>query len=64
MKLKLVINLTALKCEDYIKCCLIKIDFVKTLFLYDIEMGIEVFIPPELSMDHLPRSFRYYDPIF
>ena len=64
MKLNLVINLKALKHEDYIKCVLIKIEFVKTLFLYDIELGVEAFIPRDLSMDHLPKSFRYYDPIF
>lgn len=29
----------------------------------DVEDGGEVYIPKELSQDHLPYSFRYYDPI-
>lgn len=36
---------------------------VKDLFIMDIEQGQEVFIPKELSQDHLPLSFRFYDPI-
>ena len=46
-----------------IKCLLRKIQIVKELFIIDIEQGQEVFIPKELSQDHLPLSFRYYDPI-
>jgi len=34
------------------------------MFVYDIAMGQEVFIPHDLSMDAFPKSFRYYDPIF
>ena len=30
----------------------------------DLEQGNEVLIPQQLSQDHLPMSFRYYDPIF
>jgi hypothetical protein len=29
----------------------------------NIEIGLEVLIPKQLSMDQLPLSFRYYDPI-
>ena len=29
----------------------------------EIEQGKEAFIPRELSVTHLPYSFRYYDPI-
>ena len=29
----------------------------------DIEQGSEAFIPKMLSQDHLPLSFRFYDPI-
>jgi len=34
------------------------------MFVYNIAMGQEVFIPRDLSMDIFPKSFRYYDPIF
>ena len=53
-KLNLIINLKALQKDDYIKCVINKIEYVKLLFLYDIQMGVEVFIPRDLSQDHLP----------
>jgi hypothetical protein len=31
--------------------------------MMNIEIGLEVLIPEELSMDCLPISFRFYDPI-
>ena len=31
--------------------------------MQEIEQGLEAFIPQELSVSHLPYSFRFYDPI-
>ena len=35
----------------------------KVLFLHRFELGLEVLIPDSLSQNHLPLSYRYYDPI-
>jgi len=48
-KLNLILNMKALQNDDYIKCTLTKIEYAKTLFMYDIQMGQEVFIPKDLS---------------
>ena len=29
----------------------------------DLENGVEILIPKELSQDHMPPSYRYYDHI-
>lgn len=47
-------------CEGILK----KIELAKELMVLDLEQGKEVLIPKQLSQDHLPMSFRYYDPIF
>jgi len=39
----------------------VRMELVKELFLMDLENGVEVLIPKELSQDHMPPSFRYYD---
>ena len=36
---------------------------VKSIFLIEFELGLEVLIPEELRQSHLPLSYRYYDPI-
>jgi hypothetical protein len=33
------------------------------MFLLDVQQGRESFIPGELCQDHLPWSYRFYDPI-
>ena len=33
------------------------------MFVMEVESGADVKIPPSLSQDKLPMSFRYYDPI-
>ena len=33
------------------------------MFIYNIELGRETLIPKDLCQDHLPLSYRYYDPI-
>ena len=50
-----------IKGPRYIEALLVKIDLKKQMFLMDLENGIEVLIPDELSQDHMPPSFRYYD---
>ena len=47
----------------FIKCSLLRIDLIKKKFILELEQGQEVYIPPELSCDSYPTSFRYYDPI-
>ena len=60
-KLKMVINLKAVSGLCYIMVALKKIDIVKKIFIVEIEDGNEVYIPKELSQDHYPASYRYYD---
>jgi len=31
------------------------------MFLLDLQQGMEALVPYDLSQDHLPMSFRYYD---
>ena len=47
----------------YIMALKKKINTVRELFMMDIEDGIDTLIPKDLSQDHLPLSFRYYDSI-
>lgn len=63
IKLNMVIKLRAINGIAYLRCLLRKIQIAKELFILEIEQGAEVFIPKELSQDHLPYSMRYYDPI-
>lgn len=42
---------------------MLRIQYMRELFLMDVESGVEVLIPQELSQKKLPHSFRYYDPI-
>lgn len=59
----MILSLKSLSGILYIQALLEKINQIKNRFLFEIEDGIEAFIPKELSMDHLPLSFWYYDPI-
>lgn len=59
----MVIGSRSLKGILLIDILLEKIKIEKELFLREIEEGRVVFIPKYLSQDHLPMSFRYYDPI-
>jgi hypothetical protein len=36
---------------------------IKKIFILDLELGGDVFIPNYLSQKNLPLSFRFYDPI-
>ena len=41
-----------------------KIELAKQILMLEIESGDDVYILRELSQDHLPYSFRYYDSLF
>ena len=45
------------------KAILEKIRLAKEMFLLEVNQGIEVAIPEELSQDNLPKSFQYYDSV-
>ena len=63
LNLNLILNLKALRGLIYIKLLCEKIRLTKKVFLASVEQGLETFIPRELGMDHLPMSFKYYDPV-
>ena len=44
----------------FLKTLLKRIELAKELFILDLEKGDEVLIPPELSQERLPASFKYY----
>ena len=39
------------------------IQLVKEIFILDLKQGREMMIPEILRMDHLPESFKFYDPL-
>ena len=47
----------------FLRALLKRIELQKEEFVSKIEEGDIVYIPKDLSQDHLPQSFRYYDPI-
>lgn len=53
----------AIKKFAFIKSSLRRVRLALTLISCDLEEGLEILIPPELSQSRLPASFRYYDPI-
>lgn len=59
----MVLGSRSLKGILLIDVLLEKIQIEKELFLHEVEEGRVAFIPRDLSQDHLPMSFRYYDPI-
>jgi len=63
LKFNMLLGLKALKPFLYVEAILEKLKLIKDVFLWEIEEGVESFIPKELSQDHMPSSFRYYDPI-
>ena len=62
-KCKILINFKAIKQVLYIKAALMKIQVAKELFVLEIEQGHEAYVPPELTVDLMPLSFRFYDAI-
>ena len=63
LKLKMMLGVRGLKGILYVRILLEKIKISKKMFMEEIENGEEVFIPSDLSQDHFPMSFKYYDPI-
>jgi len=57
----MIINLKMIHGYHYLKTCLMKKEIARELFILSLEGTMEVYIPKDLSMDHLPYSFRYYD---
>ena len=45
----------------YLQIMLKRIEINKQLFMQEVQKGIEVLIPRDLSQDSLPHSFRFYD---
>ena len=45
----------------YLKFLSERVKISKRVFVLNVELGYETFIPPDLSQDSLPKSFRYYD---
>mmetsp|Transcript_31393 Transcript_31393/g.48009 ORF Transcript_31393/g.48009 Transcript_31393/m.48009 type:complete len:123 (-) Transcript_31393:1419-1787(-) len=60
-KLKIILNIRAIQRSLYIRILLYKIGLVRRLFILDLETGLEVFIPQELSMDCYPINYQFYD---
>jgi hypothetical protein len=49
--------------ELYLLALLEIIRLSKIIFVQQIEQGLAVYIPRQISQDDLSMSFRYYDPI-
>ena len=60
-KLKIVVNLKAVKGVMMLKALITKIKYAKQIFVLEIEQSKEAYIPNELSNDNLPSSFWFYD---
>lgn len=52
-----------MKGVTYINSILTRLEIVREKFIMELQNGVAVFIPPDLSQDNLPASYRYYDPI-
>ena len=59
----MAIKMQAVHGETLLLCILRRIELAKELFILEIETGQEVFIPKDLTMDHMPYTMRFYDPI-
>tara|TARA_B110000285_G_C15093130_1_gene600289 strand:- start:1459 stop:1806 length:348 start_codon:yes stop_codon:yes gene_type:complete len=62
-KLVLLQKFKVLKGMNYIVAALTKIKLQKEMFVLELEMGHEVFIPKELQIDNYPISYQFYDSI-
>ena len=61
--LRIISHFGVMKGILFISTVLKRIEIAKKLFVAEIQGGTEVLIPRDLSQDHLPMSFRYYDPL-
>jgi len=62
-RLSIFVALRIYQGHNFIALLLKYIQITKELFVINIESGEEVRIPQAISMDNLPMSFQYYDPI-
>ena len=62
-RIKLFTSLGLISGPQYIFCILKQLEIMKKLFVLELEQGKEVRIPPKLSQENLPYSFRFYDSI-
>ena len=62
-RLRLVVNLNMAKGPTFIICMLRLTQLYKELLALDLQQGVEVKIPSEISSYNLPSSFRYYESI-
>ena len=60
-QLNLVINLRLISGIRFIEALLARTRMSKDKFLLELQQGGETLIPYELSQDHLPLSYKYYD---
>lgn len=60
-KLKIVVNMKAVRGVLMLKALITKIKYAKQIFVLEIEQSKEAYIPNELSNDNLPQSFWFYD---
>ena len=63
-KISLLMYIMAVDRILYIKLRLKQIQLVKEIFIQDLEAGLEVYIPNELKIQHLPLSYQFYDSTF
>ena len=59
----MMLGLRCIKGLSLVEAVLIKYGLLKSMFISEIEMGIQVKIPNQLLQNFLPYSFRFYDPI-
>ena len=62
-KLNLILMLGILHGRVYLRVQLKKIQLSKELFMIELQGNSHVYIPKDLSLMHLPMSYRYYDPV-
>ena len=62
-KLNFLSNWKVLKNEYFLLGVLIKINIDRDILCMQLEQGNEVKIPFQMSQDHYPVSFRFYDPL-
>lgn len=62
-KFKLILNMSMVHDEIFLLCSLAKIALTREMFVIQIEVGTETFIPRELTIDQYSASYWYYDSI-
>lgn len=60
-RLNIILNMKFCQGLLYIRLILKKKECVKMKFVKELERGMAVYIPEEISIDSLPMSYQYYD---